>query len=215
MSPQKLYAALLLTCLPLAAAAQLPALTDSAEGQTLSTDTTWEAGDVVTIDTLHPLPTTEPPVYQHIVRSYIVDSPLSDLDLPDLLHLPAWTGSAAPLSPWSFSLWSLSPFCSSTRPAWAVWVGALLLVLAGTAGAALYALRHPQLRQPAHDDIMHRLLCERQRSLTAAVLVAAGGALFLHWPALAAGALIALYACRHYHTCRRHLRNVPPNPPTR
>ena len=215
MSPKKLFAALLLACLPLAAAAQLPALTDSAEGQTLSTDTTWEAGDVVTVDTVQPLPAAEPPVYRHIVRRYVVDTPLSDVDLHDLLHLPAWTDGAGLLSPWRFSLWSLSPFCSSARPAWTVWVGTLLLALVGAAAVAL-AVLHRSLPPPLpHDDALRQLTDERRRSLTAAVLIAAGGALFLHWPALVAGGLVGLYACHRYLTYRQKLINLPPNPPSR
>lgn len=213
MSPKKLFATLLLTCLPLAAAAQLPALTDSAKGQTLSTDTTWEAGDVVTVDTAQPLPAAEPPVYRHIVRRYVVDTPLSNVDLHDLLHLPAWFDGGGLLSPWRFSLWSLSTFCSPARPAWAVWVGALLLVLVGAAAVALAALRSPLPPLPHHNDALHSLAAERRRVLTAAVAVAAGGALFLHWPALAAGGLMALYACHRYRTCRRKLMYLPPNPP--
>ena len=215
MSPKKPYAALLLACLPLVAAAQLPALTDSTEGQTLSTDTTWEAGDVVTVDTVQPLPAAEPPVYRHIVRRYVVDTPLSDVDLHDLLHLPAWTDGAGLLSPWRFSLWSLLPFCSSDRPAWTVWVGTLLLALVGAAAVALAAL-HRSLPPPLpHDDALRQLTDERRRSLTAAMLIAAGGALFLHWPALVAGGLVALYACHRYRTCGRKLINLPPNPPSR
>ncbi len=215
MSPKKLFATLLLTCLPLAAAAQLPALTDSAEGQTLSTDTTWEAGDVVTVDTVQPLPAAEPPVYRHIVRRYVVDTPLSDVDLHDLLHLPAWTDGAGLLSPWRFSLWSLSPFCSSARPAWTVWVGTLLLALVGAAAVAL-AVLHRSLPPPLpHDDALRQLTDERRRSLTAAVLIAAGGAMFLHWPALVAGGLVGLYACHRYRTYRQKLINLPPNPPSR
>ena len=215
MSPKKLFAALLLACLPLAAAAQLPALTDSAEGQTLSTDTTWEAGDVVTVDTVQPLPAAEPPVYRHIVRRYVVDTPLSDVDLHDLLHLPAWTDGAGLLSPWRFSLWSLSPFCSSARPAWTVWVGTLLLALVGAAAVAL-AVLHRSLPPPLpHDDALRQLTDERRRSLTAAVLIAAGGAMFLHWPALVAGGLVGLYACHRYRTYRQKLINLPPNPPSR
>ena len=215
MSPKKLYAVLLLACLPLVAGAQLPALTDSAEGQTLSTDTTWEAGDVVTVDTVQPLPAAEPPVYRHIVRRYVVDTPLSDVDLHDLLHLPAWTDGAGLLSPWRFSLWSLSPFCSSARPAWTVWVGTLLLALVGAAAVAL-AVLHRSLPPPLpHDDALRQLTDERRRSLTAAVLIAAGGAMFLHWPALVAGGLVGLYACHRYRTYRQKLINLPPNPPSR
>ena len=216
MSPKKPFAAMLLACLPLVAAAQLPALTDSAEGQTLSTDTTWEAGDVVTVDTARPLPAAEPPVYRHIVRRYVVDTPLSDVDLHDLLHLPAWTDGAGLLAPWRFSLWSLSPIRPMpARPAWAVWVGALLLALVAAAAAALVAL-HRSLPPPLpHDDALRQLTDERRRSLTAAVLIATGGALFLHWPALVAGGLVGLYACHRYRTCRRKLTDIPPNPPSR
>lgn len=202
--PKRFLALLLaLPLFALAAQAQLPALTDSADGQTLASDTASADDEAEFADS-----SAEPAMpasVRHAQRSFIIDGNAAPADIARFLGLPLWAERATGLlgryvfPGYLVQGWpSLDPLFSTERNSAGDWVRLCLLLLAGA--AALCLLFQEKRRLPAQpgDEMAAFRRREFLSSLHVALWVLAGGLFFAVWPAVACSAAIAICAAwRH------------------